>query len=142
VRLSTSILFAGLLAGLLAGAATSSGCFDRPRPACAFWCGDDGACPDGYRCATDQWCKREDVAETFACGPGPDQDAAPPAIDAARPDATTPAIDAATPSIDAATPSIDAATPAIDAAAPPDAAPPDAAPPDAASPDANAAALR
>jgi hypothetical protein len=128
LRLSVLLLFAGLVAGSV----MIHGCFDRPRPACAFWCGEDSACPDGYRCASDQWCKREDVADGFECGPGPAADASPPALDAG------PGMDGA-PGLDAA-PAIDAA-PGLDAAAP-DAAAPDAAAPDAAPPDANAVGLR
>lgn len=118
-RLSALLLLVALagLAGVALG-----GCFDKPQPACAFWCGDDGACPDGYRCATDQWCKRDDVADGLACGPGP--------ADAAAPDAPG-APDAA---------AADAAP--ADAPGAPDAALPDAAPTDAAATDAIAARLR
>jgi hypothetical protein len=106
-----------VMSAILSGAALLGGCFDKPAPACAFWCGTQGTCPDGYRCAEDQWCKREDVPEDHECGPGPTQDAAPPdgdLIDAGGIDASP--ADAG--SGDAA-PSDDAA-PAIDAA-PPDA---------------------
>jgi hypothetical protein len=116
-RLSTLLFLAGL-AGVALG-----GCFDRPTPACAFLCGDDGACPDGYRCAADQWCKRDDVADGFECGPAPADAApdAPPAtpVDAAPPDA-----------------------PADAAPDGPDDAAPDAMPTDASAPDAIAAGLR
>lgn len=123
-----------LLAGLVAGSAVLHGCFDRPKPACAFWCGDDGSCPDGYRCATDQWCKRNDIFDDFECGPGP----APGDIDASPDD-----VDAAPGGLDAA-PGGDAA-PADAApadAGPPDAGAPDAGAPDAAAPDANTVGLR
>lgn len=101
-------------------ALTLAACYDTPRPACAFYCGQDDACPEDYRCASDGWCKRTDTADDFSCGPaapGLDPDAAP-GPDAALPDAMT---------------SSDAM--------PIDAALLDAALPDAA-PDANAAALR
>jgi len=48
-----------LLVALLALA--GGGCFDKPKPACAFLCGTDNACPAGYSCATDGWCKRDDM---------------------------------------------------------------------------------
>ncbi|WP_428268073.1 hypothetical protein [Haliangium sp.] len=86
---------------LLAG-----GCFDAPTPACNFLCGADQACPDGYRCATDGWCKRTDIADDYVCDDTVTPDAAPP--DAAPPDAAPPD------------------------AEPPDAELPDAMPPDAA----------
>lgn len=104
---------------IVSAAALLGACFDKPTPACAFWCGVQSACPDGYRCAADQWCKREDVPESQECGPGPTQDAAPIPVDAAPGDAGD--------------------------ASPPDAALPDAAPVpaiDAALPDANGAGLR
>ncbi|RMH43866.1 MAG: hypothetical protein D6689_03830 [Deltaproteobacteria bacterium] len=119
-------------------AAALAACFDAPKPACAFLCGSDGACPDGYACAADGWCKRADVDPAFQCDP-----TVPPPIDAASADGA--AADAAggidgAPGPDAAAP--DAAPPAPDAAAPdaaaPDAAVPDAAVPDAAAPDAAA----
>lgn len=79
-----------LLLAALAMAATA--CFDRPTPACAFLCDDDGTCPEGYRCAPDQWCKRADVSTDFECGPSAAPDAAVPdaTSDAALPDATPP----------------------------------------------------
>lgn len=125
------IFLLSVMSALVAGAALLGACFNKPEPACAFWCGVQSACPEGYRCAADQWCKREDVAEDFACGPGPTQDAAP-----APPDATTDAAPG-----DAA----DAAPGDAADAAPSDAAPSDAAPVpviDAALPDANGAGLR
>lgn len=118
----------GLL--LLAGLALPA-CYDTPTPACAFLCGQGGACPDGYTCRADSWCRREDVPDDTVCAPP--SDASPTAADAAPGDASTfdaAPLDAAL--FDAAT--SDAATP--DAAAPdaslPDASPPDAAPIDAA----------
>ena len=30
-----------------------AGCYETPKPACAFLCGTGGACPDGYACSTD-----------------------------------------------------------------------------------------
>jgi hypothetical protein len=50
---SGGLLSGGLLSGgLLLGA----GCFETPKPACAFLCGSDGACPDGYQCQPDKVC--------------------------------------------------------------------------------------
>lgn len=128
------LLFA-VMSAITAGAALLGACFDKPAPACAFWCGVQSACPDGYRCATDQWCKREDVPDTYECGPGPTEDAAPAPADASLIDASL--IDASP--IDAAPPDSP-----LDAR-PPDASLPDAAPVpaiDAALPDANGAGLR
>ena len=60
------------------------GCFDAPKPACAFLCGDDNACPDGYACAGDGWCKRDGVDPSFMCDdvvlPPIDADTTPDAI--------------------------------------------------------------
>jgi hypothetical protein len=70
------------LAALLAAPA----CYDTPRPECAFHCGPDADCPDGYACRADNWCKRADVPDEFACAP-PVPDAAP--ILDAGPDAAT-----------------------------------------------------
>ncbi len=48
-------LAATVAAVLLAVGAT--GCYDTPKPACAFACGRDGSCPDGYGCdPQDQIC--------------------------------------------------------------------------------------
>ncbi len=79
-------------------------CYDTPRPACAFLCGTDSSCPDGYFCATDGWCKSNGTADGLVCEPG--------AVDAAVQD--TPTVD--TPDLDAG--EIDASEPdaAIDAA--------------------------
>lgn len=66
------------LALSLAGLA---GCYDTPRPDCAFTCGQDGACPAGYVCATDGWCKRADLPDDQVC------EGAAPLPDAATPDA-------------------------------------------------------
>ena len=30
-----------------------AGCYETPKPACAFLCGSGGECPDGYQCSTD-----------------------------------------------------------------------------------------
>ena len=58
-----------VLAALVAFGA--AGCFDTPTPECAFACGPGGDCPDGYRCAPDNLCKRDDVDDEFDC-PGID----------------------------------------------------------------------
>lgn len=75
----------GLLLALVVLCAAA--CFDTPRPECAFKCGPDADCPDGYACQTDGWCKRADVAPDFECAP-PVPDAAP--IPDAGPDAAVP----------------------------------------------------
>lgn len=99
---------------LLAALAATAACFDRPTPACAFLCDEDGTCPDGYRCAPDQWCKRADVSPDLECGPSVAPDASPGDITAdAGPDATPDDMDAA--------PEPDAFL--VDAATPPDANP-------------------
>lgn len=51
-------------------------CYETPTPECAFSCGDDGACPTGYTCRPDGWCKREGVTDDFQCAP-PRPDAMP-----------------------------------------------------------------
>lgn len=119
-----------LLVALLA--TPLAGCYETPQPECAFYCGADNACPDGYRCAGDGWCKRMDVDEGFACGVVPSDagtaDAAP--IDATTADA---AVIDATP-VDAAP--VDGAPadaePGDTDAQPADAAPADATPANAA----------
>jgi hypothetical protein len=75
-----TILLASTLAILAAG------CFSKPKPECAFLCGEGGACPDDYRCAPDGWCKLDSVADTFDCGELP-ADASPPPDEAPTPDA-------------------------------------------------------
>ena len=101
----------------LAAAALGAGCYDTPRPSCAFLCGTDQACPGGYTCAADGWCKRDDLPATFTCDTaGPDA----ATVDGPAPDA--PDVDA--PDVDAAVdgPDVDAGTDA------PTDAPVDAAP--------------
>ena len=97
-----------------------TGCYETPRPNCAFACGPapDFACPDGYACQDDNICHlmRSDnrIAE---CDPE---------IDASS------GIDSSLPILDAA----DVDAPPVDAS-PADASPADAAPIDARPPDAN-----
>lgn len=107
----TRALFAAWMAWLALGLLA---CYSTPTPACAFVCGDDNSCPDGYSCAGDGWCKRNGAPENTMCGPQRPPDGAPPA-DAPMNDALT----------------SDAAE-AGDAAAPDDAAPDDGAAGDAA----------
>lgn len=57
-----------------------AGCYETPKPACAFGCGQDGACPSGYSCRADGWCKLTDVSDDFVCAP-PVPDSAPPSPD-------------------------------------------------------------
>jgi hypothetical protein len=79
----------GLLA--LVVALLAAACYDTPRPECAFQCGPDADCPDGYACRPDNWCKRADVPDDFQCAP-PVPDAA--TIPDAGPDAAVPNADA------------------------------------------------
>lgn len=138
--MARSFLLSLLMAGLLSGATLLGACFDKPAPACAFWCGVQGACPDGYRCAEDLWCKREDVPESQECGPGP-IDAAPGPADAApEADGAPDAPDAGDAGIPDAGDAPDPSDAAISDARPADAAPAPAI--DAAQPDANGAGLR
>ena len=72
----------------------AAGCYETPQPVCAFLCGSGGDCPDGYTCANDGFCKRNDVNPAMVC-PGvtieidaSDVDAPP--IDADIPDAEIP----------------------------------------------------
>src|SRR5688500_4585813 len=61
------------LVGVLIGAA---GCYETPKPECAFRCAAQPECAPGYVCAADGWCKRDDVAATFDCDPGGQVDGA------------------------------------------------------------------
>lgn len=74
--------FAALLLLLALGA-----CYDTPRPDCAFECGPDGACPEGYSCQdVTGWCKLDDAPEALECSPSlveADED-----VDAGMPDAS------------------------------------------------------
>ena len=65
----------------LSGAIVAA-CYEVPRPACGFVCGPDGACPDGYTCASDDVCHLAGAPDSLVC---PHPDAALPAD--ARPDA-------------------------------------------------------
>ena len=73
---------------LFCGTVFSAGCFTEPKPECAFACAsDDDICPEDYRCVSDGWCKRNDIAFDFQCSPAVLIDAA--TFDSARPDADT-----------------------------------------------------
>jgi hypothetical protein len=63
-------------------------CYEVPRPDCGFLCGPDGACPDGYSCASDGHCHRNGASPSLVCA-APD---APLPVDA-RPDAMADAPD-------------------------------------------------
>ena len=67
------------VAAALAAALALAGCYETPKPACAFACARDGACPDGYACdPQDQICHRQLAGGALeACDP-PFVDAAPP----------------------------------------------------------------
>jgi hypothetical protein len=75
--LSLGIALALLVA--LAGAMVAA-CYEVPRPDCGFVCGPDGACPDGYACASDHTCHRAGTPDSLMCAQ-PDA-----AVPGARPD--------------------------------------------------------
>jgi NAD(P)H-hydrate repair Nnr-like enzyme with NAD(P)H-hydrate epimerase domain len=50
----------------LAGAIITA-CYEIPEPSCGFLCGPGGACPDGYRCAADMYCHRNDTPPDRMC---------------------------------------------------------------------------
>ena len=58
-----------ILALVLGSLVALSACFEAPEPDCAFACAQDKSCPDGYRCTTDGWCKRNDLPGRFQCNP-------------------------------------------------------------------------
>ena len=104
-----------------------AGCFEPRKPACAFLCGDDSACPEGYVCGGDERCHLVTPTGLAACEDTLPPDGMPPDTTSAdgMPDGTPDgSVDA---SFDASSPDaqIDA-TPGPDAQI--DAAPP---PPDA-----------
>lgn len=90
---------------LIFGALLVAGCYETPQPVCAFLCGTGDACPDGYDCAPDGFCKRNDVDPNMQC-PGVDI-----AIDASDVDA--PAADADTTDADPGAPDADTTDAAI-----------------------------
>jgi hypothetical protein len=53
------------LAGLLSLAI--AGCYNPPEPDCGFVCGDGGACPPDYTCASDNVCHRNGTPPTLTC---------------------------------------------------------------------------
>lgn len=89
-----------LLLGLIVAAtgAILAACYDVPTPDCGFQCGPEGACPDGYTCASDGRCHRIGAPASLVC-PGPDAAVRDASIDAgidAVPDAAADAaLDAA-----------------------------------------------
>jgi hypothetical protein len=48
-----------------------AGCYQTPKPACAFLCGAGGECPDGYECDTDNRCHRVESNGSLAECPDP-----------------------------------------------------------------------
>ena len=52
---------------LLTSACLLGSCYSTPNPQCAFLCGEANSCPDNYSCATDGWCKRNDINPDFDC---------------------------------------------------------------------------
>ena len=108
-----------------------TGCYETPKPNCAFLCGPGDSCPQGYLCGDDRVCHKvlpgnhlAECDETFRLDAAVDAPADAPAVDAAI-DSPLP-VDAP---IDAR--EIDAPPDAHEIDAPPDAPPPiDAPPPD------------
>jgi hypothetical protein len=84
-----------ILAIYLANAA----CYAPAQPDCGFVCGEGGACPDDYFCATDGICHRNGTPDTLRC-----------MVDA-RPDTPRP-IDAPPPDADTTAPTVFATLPA------------------------------
>lgn len=62
---------------LLALAGLAVACYETPQPDCAFLCGPDTGCPEGYSCGEDGWCKRDTAPDSVECGP--------PVVDASAP---------------------------------------------------------
>jgi hypothetical protein len=59
---------AGLCLGVIIALGIGIACYDPPRPACGFICGNGGACPDDYHCATDNRCHLNGTPATLTCG--------------------------------------------------------------------------
>lgn len=92
-------------------------CYETPKPACLFLCGQGGACPEGYECsADDNRCHLVESGGGLAACPDPLPFDAALEIDAAEINEDAPPVDA-TP-IDAEEP--DAATSCADSLAPTD----------------------
>jgi hypothetical protein len=70
------VLFAAAVSAALA--AGLAGCYETPRPTCAFLCGPEGACPEGYSCRAEGWCVLEGAPSDTMCAEAI-FDAAPPA---------------------------------------------------------------
>ena len=72
---------------LLLCALLASACYETPRPDCAFECGPEASCPEGYSCQAETgWCKLDDAPESLECEPSlveADEDD----VDAGTPDA-------------------------------------------------------
>ena len=48
----------------------ASACYETPRPDCAFECGPDESCPEGYSCEDESgWCKLDDAPASTTCEP-------------------------------------------------------------------------
>jgi hypothetical protein len=84
------------LLAALTGAIVAA-CYDIPRPACGFFCGPDGECPEGYICASDRACHRIGSPDNLMCR-SPDAmlpiDAAPEVPDSAIDATVKPALEA------------------------------------------------
>lgn len=63
-------------------------CYETPRPDCAFLCGPDEECPEGYSCE-EGYCKKDTAPESLECG-DPLVDASGAEEADAGPDAATP----------------------------------------------------
>jgi hypothetical protein len=73
---------------LLCAVLLASACYDTPRPDCAFLCGPDDECPEGYSC-DEGYCKKDTAPESLECGD--------PLLDATPADPVDAGLDAATP---------------------------------------------
>lgn len=64
---------------LLLGALTA--CYDTPKPACGFACGENRVCPDGYECGIGNLCRLRGV-DPAQCPGTPDAQQVDAAVDA------------------------------------------------------------
>src|SRR5689334_15885108 len=63
----------------------ATGCYASPEPACGFFCGAQGACPENYTCADDGRCRRNGAPDSLDCGHLPDAADNRPDADTERP---------------------------------------------------------
>ena len=68
-----------------------SACYETPRPECAFLCGPEEGCPEGYSC-DEGWCKLDTAPEALECGDPLLDASTDDEADAATPDADPPSV--------------------------------------------------